>query len=475
MSELKDVDTPTGDNASSSESNAPAQKTVRTAPWMYVLNACIILAMGAVLFWGASSQFSNKYNDVTRYQCYGISFWQGKAALQALGLDSNAKSQCAFLDSTSSSTLAAKLQAHHFPSFLISLVNSQPTEQRFHALPPEYPLLTLALFTPPLLAPTLWYQVVFALLMVIAAAVLYLVIAHYRSRPAAIAFAVYLALGSWATALGRFDLVPAGLTLGAIILGARGRWKWAYVLLALATLLKLYPAIFIPLFLIAQHKQMGGSWKAWKRWQGPALFVGICALVTLVSLAFNIANTLSPISYFLNRPIQVESFSGTLLWLGQFVHYPAQYTFTYQSLNFSSLLAHKVSLLTTFLLVAGLLYIFWLQWRDKLDIYTASLLTLLLVMVMGKVFSPQYLIWVTPLIAYIGRLNWKWVASWGIVCALTTFMFPFNYVDIPHIDHAYPAIVIRNLLILAITVVLLYQATRKRYVLDEPKGLLIPV
>ncbi len=470
MSEIVDASASSVDETGASGSNHTNAKTGRSPRRHYVIDACIIIAMGAILFWGASSQFSNKYNDVTRYQCYGISFWRGNAALQSLGLDNNAKSQCAFLDTSSSSTLAQKMQARHFPAFLISLVEAQPTSQAFHALPPEYPLLTLAIFSPPLFAPTLWYQVIFALLMIIAAGVIYLLIARYRSRPAAIVFACYLALGSWATALGRFDLVPAGLTLGAVILAARARWNWAYVLIALATLLKLYPAILIPVFLIAQQTQISGSWKVWQRWQGLALFVATCALVTLVSLLLNVANTLYPINYFLNRPIQVESFPGTLLWLGKFVHNPAQYIFTYQSLNFTSLLAHKVSLLTTFLLVVGLLYTFWLQWRGKLDIYTASLVTLLVVVILGKVFSPQYLIWVTPFIAYIGKQNWKWVLSWGAVCALTTYVFPFNYVDIPHIDHVYPVIIARDLLILGIVLALLHQATYRKYLMEGSTG-----
>ncbi|GAC1566172.1 MAG: hypothetical protein NVS3B14_06730 [Ktedonobacteraceae bacterium] len=466
MSELKDAHSPSEDEVSPPESHTPVTKSAPPQRWKYLLDACILLAMGAMLFWGASTQFSNKYNDVTRYQCYAISFWQGSAGIQAAGLHANSKSQCAFLDTTSSATLAAKMRARHFPAFLISLVESQPTAQPFHALPPEYPLLTLAIFSLPLLTPILWFQVAFAILMAIAAGILYLVIAHNRSRPAAIAFAFYLALGSWATALGRFDLIPAGLTLGAVMLAARGRWNWAYVLLALATLLKLYPAIFVPVFLIAQYKQAGGSWKSWKLWQASALFVATCALVTLVSLLLNVANTLYPITYFLNRPIQIESFPGTLLWLGKFANFPAQYIFTYQSLNFTSLLAHKVSLLTTFLLAVGLLYTFWLQWRARLDIYTTSLLTLLLIVILGKVFSPQYLIWVTPFIAYIGKSNWKWIVSWGTVCALTTIVFPFNYVDIPHIDHIYPLIVARDLLILATALVLLYQASRRQFVLN---------
>ena len=467
MSDIVDTSPSAVGEAGPARNKHTNSATERSPRWYYIIDACVILAMGAILFWGTSSQFSNKYNDATRYQCYGIAFWQGKTALVAQGLDNNAQSQCAFLDASSSSTLAQKMQARHFPSFLVSLVQSQSSTQAFHALPPEYPLLTLALFSPPLFASGLGYQVVFALLMIIVAAIIYLLIARYRSRPAAIVFAFYIAVGSWATALGRFDLVPAALTLAAVILAARAHWNWAYALIALATLLKFYPAIFIPILFIAQQKHISGSWKVWQRWQGLALFVVLCAGVTLVSLLLNVGNTLYPINYFLSRPIQVESLPGTLLWLGQFAHYPVQYIFTYQSLNFSSLLAHKVSLLSTFLLVVGLLYTFWLQWRDKLDLYTASLVTLLVVVILGKVFSPQYLIWITPFIAYIGKQNWKWVLSWGTVCALTTFVFPFNYIDIPHINHAYPAIIARDLIILGITLALLYQATRKHFVLEK--------
>ena len=45
----------------------------------YLLDALIIVAMGVLLFWGTSTQFSNRFNDVTRYQCYATVFWQGKA------------------------------------------------------------------------------------------------------------------------------------------------------------------------------------------------------------------------------------------------------------------------------------------------------------------------------------------------------------------------------------------------------------
>jgi glycosyl transferase family 87 len=451
----KDSKTP---GSTSGQTRASAIENRR---WTYLLDACLMVAMGGLLFWGVSTQFSNRYNDATRYQCYAISFWQGQAGLHALGLDANPKSQCAFLDASSSSTLVQKMQERHFPAFLVNLVASQPTAEPFHALPPEYPLLTLVPFSLPLLAPTQWYQVVFAICMAILAGIIYLLLKRYRSTSAAIAFAIYLVLGSWATAEGRFDLIPAGLMLGAIILATRARWKWAFAVLALATLFKFYPAILIPPFLIAQQMQKRGKWFAWSRWSALGVFIGICAMVTCVSLALNVANTLYPFNYFQNRPIQVESFPATLLWLGSFLGKPIQYTFQYQSLDFLSPLSSKVSLLSLLLLGVGLLYTFWLQWRGNIDLPMASLLTLLILLITGKVFSPQYLIWIAPLVAYVGGCNWKWLLSWGSVCILTTVIFPYLYVDIAYIKTYYPVILVRDVLIVAVVGVLLFIASRR--------------
>jgi hypothetical protein len=288
------------------------------------------------------------------------------------------------------------------------------------------------------------------------------VLKRYSSTTAAIAFAVYLVIGSWATAEGRFDLVTAALTLGAVILAAKARWKWAFALLALGTLLKFYPVVLIPPLLIAQQMQESGKWNFWRRWSGLGVFVAVCAGVMAFSLVLNVADTLNPFRYFFARPIQVESFPATLVWLGSLAGYPLQYEFTFQSLNVVSALSSKISVLSTVCLAAGLVYTFWLQWRGKIDIFMSSLLTLLIVMVAGKVLSPQYLIWVAPFIAYVGKANWKWLVSWGSVAILTTIIFPFVYVDLPHIIKYYPLVLVRDLLMLAIVLALLYYGTRNR-------------
>src|SRR5260370_33314015 len=101
------------------------------------------------------------------------------------------------------------MEARHFPSFLINLVASQPTSEPLHALPPEYPLLTLAPLSLALLAPTQRYQVAFALWMAIVAGIIYLVLRRYGSTGAPIASAIYLVLAGGVTPGERVDLVPA--------------------------------------------------------------------------------------------------------------------------------------------------------------------------------------------------------------------------------------------------------------------------
>lgn len=450
---------------SESRQEGPSTLT-RHSKLMLLVDAAVIIAMSLLLFWGISTQFPNRYNDVTRYQCYAIAFWQGQAGLQDHALQATPQSQCTFLaTSTITQKIIQQLEQRHVPPVLVDFVRSQLSTQPFHILPPEYPFLTLIPFTIPLLLPFEWYQVVFALLMLVIAAGIYVILARYHSRSSALAFALYLSVGSWATAAGRFDLIPAGLTLGALFLANKAYWKWAFALLALATLYKFYPVLLALPFLIAQqtsYRDKSVKWLSWQRWSALALFVILGIGITIISLLFNVAGTLAPFTYFLARPFECGSFPASILWLGGHLGYPIRYIFTYQSLNIVSSLMGVVSPLMLLLELAGLLYTFWLQWRGKIGLYEATLLTVLIILLTGKVFSPQYLIWVSPFIALIGKTNWKWLITWTLVCALTTFVFPFHFNGILDLDRAYPAVVARNGIILLLTGSLLYWYSRRQ-------------
>jgi len=188
----------------------------------------------------------------------------------------------------------------------------------------------------------------------------------------------------------------------------------------------------------------------------------VCALVTALSLVLSVDGTLGPLSYFSYRPIQVESFPAAVLWVASFIGYPLGFDYSFGSGNVLSPLSSQVSLAFTLCFILGLLVIYWLQWRGRLNLALACLLTLLVVIVTGKVFSPQYLIWVTPFVAYVGKNNWKWLVSWGSVGLLTTFIYPHIYtvasatpgvISVGQIPAFYPSVLARGLIILAIIAV----------------------
>jgi len=434
--------------------------------WPYLLNLGIVLLMCGLLFYAVSYQLFKPRTDAGKYQCYALVFWQGARAINMLPPE-----QCQYLTYYSPDSILEVMKSSEVPASIIHLAESQNTSGSFRNLPFEYPLLSIIPFSLGLIAPTAWYQVMFAIWMLLLAAIIYVILSKTRSTGAAIAFAIYLVLGNWGSAASRFDLVPAALILGSVILAARTKWKWAFALLALATMFKFFPVVLVIPFLIAQQKQSSERWYSWSRWSALGLYFGICILATIVSLSLNVANTISPFLYFFNRPIQVESAPATLLWFGKFLGYPISIIQSYGSVNIVSALTRKVSLLSSLCLVAGLLYTFWLQWRGKLDIYTASLLTVLIIVITGKVFSPQYLIWLAPLVAFVGQANWNWLMTWGVIGLLTTWIYPNMYNSVPLkyvplLPTFYPVVFVRDLLIFGFIIILLYQATRKSFLIS---------
>src|SRR5205085_3538032 len=53
---------------------------------------------------------------------------------------------------------------------------------------------------------------------------------------------------------GRFDLIPAALTLLCLLAAERKHWTSAYVALAFAVLLKIYPLLLFPALFIAEQR-----------------------------------------------------------------------------------------------------------------------------------------------------------------------------------------------------------------------------
>lgn len=368
----------------------PAQTTARRrAPRMIPLWALSLLA-GAL--WVAGASFSSQ--DVNDYHCYALAFWRGARATASL---------------VAGSCLTP-----------VSLFSSQP----LHTVPLEYGPLALVTFLPPLLAPAAWYNTAFFVEMALVGMAIAWLLDRFGPLWAGHVWLIYGLIGSWILVAGRFDAAPAACVVVALIAARRGRLTWAYVALALGVLMKLYPLALLPLFLIV-------SWRERRRqplWRGPAAFVAIVGAVEGLVALISPASLLTPFTYMSARCVQVESIAATFasLW-ARVAGVEPDFPYAFNSTCEVTAAIGTTQLIALGLGVAGIALALALLWRGRISLELASLLTLAALLVGSKVLSPQYLIWISPLIALAFGADTFALIGWSLVGALTTACFPYAY------------------------------------------------
>jgi hypothetical protein len=287
---------------------------------------------------------------------------------------------------------------------------------RFVALPQEYPPAALLPFSLTLLFPASAVVAGFELAIGLLVLTGYLGFLRCSTRRHAILYACCLLLGAQGFLLGRYDLFPALLTLAALWLAQRRRFAAGYSALALATLLKLYPAVLLPL-LVLEH------WRHATARQVAKTLLAAFAIPVLLGVALpvlrNPAGGLSALAVAGQRPLQVESVPATLLWLAHLLGFQARSAFSYSADG----LAGALAALSLPLLAAGCLLVHWRFARGRLALGRALLAYVCVVLVTAKVFSTQYLIWVMPLAAEDG----DYVPAWLLTCLLTFLDYPLLY------------------------------------------------
>ncbi len=329
----------------------------------------------------------------------------------------------------------------------------------FHQLPVEYPPLAIVPFTFTLLPPLPLYHTVFAVWMGALVLLAYAGMLRYGGRRRALVYAGYLLLGTAATLLARFDIVPALVTLAALWAAERRCFGYAYVLLAVGVLIKLYPVFLVPVVLLAHWQAASERARAesaesgedddavdvatlsWRRRpfhalgrlsrsypfrrvaRGALLCGGLVLFGYTVALLLNPSGALANLFYAGQRPLQVESTPASILWLGTLVGIPAGPDYSFTSLNYVGVLDGVLKPLSALALLGGCLWVYWRQSRGRLSVGRAFAAVLCVVLVTNKLFSPQYLIWVLPVVAYVEGFDVIWVA----ICFLTWLDFPILY------------------------------------------------
>jgi hypothetical protein len=242
----------------------------------------------------------------------------------------------------------------------------------FRSFPTEYPPLSILVFTLTLVPAIRDTATVFAVWMTAAFWIGYCGFRRFEGSRAAALYASYLLLGAAATLLNRYDLVPALCVVGALWAASRERWRLAYLLLAAGVLLKLYPLLLLPLFVIAQRRAATSSdWRSVSRAAWPAAALGFGVLGLAAALDLN--GALSPFMYAAARPLQVESAPASALWLLSFAGFPALSDRGFHSYNLVGPLGPVVGGLFSVVMVAALAALYWRFASGRLSLARACL------------------------------------------------------------------------------------------------------
>jgi hypothetical protein len=338
--------------------------------------------------------------DVFEYQCYAVAFWRGASGLAALPA-----SQCDLMRAIVGHPLAAA---------------------PFHTIPVEYGALTLLALLPPLLAPAAWYPWLFAGEMILVIGATAWLCARISGTRAGHAYLLWLLVGAGMLVGSRFDALPA---LGTVLALACARRRWmlrAALLLAAATLIKWYPLVLLAPLVVAELRASGPHARVLRL---PAAFGGVVAAGLGLTWLINPRDALRPLGFLAARGLELESLPASAIWLARAIG-GAPATLVYEA-NVQTLAAPGAALAETAATVLGLalaLAALWLQWRGRLTLGQAWLIALLALLVGSKVFSPQYVIWVAPLLALEAAPLALVGVLWLIVSALTALAFPTAYV-----------------------------------------------
>ena len=231
--------------------------------------------------------------------------------------------------------------------------------------------------------------------------------------------------------LSRFDLWLAALVTGSLAAFVAGRNRVGAGVLGLAVAAKLFPAVLVPIAAV---------WIWRRRGRGEALIcLGVfAAVVCLVFLPFVVIaphGVWHSVTTQTSRPLQIETLGAGVLLVA---HAVGGLSITMRpshgSQNLAGSAPDALAVVQTILQAAALLAT-W-SWfargpvtRERL--VRASATAVCAFVAFGKVLSPQFLIWLIPLVPLVrGRRGVAASALLATALVLTQIWFPFRYWDL---------------------------------------------
>lgn len=226
-----------------------------------------------------------------------------------------------------------------------------------------------------------------------------------------------------------FDPLPVALALGGLLALARDRHALGFALLGLGTMTKLFPGLLAVVAFVWLYAGRGEREAALRA-------AGVFAAVVLaISLPFAGSGYVDSLAFHVERPVQIESTPATVLFAlgGSEVTGTNLRPDRFKSNGLDGGYAPQVERLFALLLVAALAWVVALaaRARDARHVVLCGFAALLAFVALGKVLSPQYVIWLAPFAA----LAWVWrLRSLALLVTaaivLTHVEFPSRYFDL---------------------------------------------
>lgn len=272
-----------------------------------------------------------------------------------------------------------------------------------------------------------------------------------------------LLLGS--VAFNRFDLWPALLTSASILCYLRSRPRPGGALLGLATAAKIYPAALAPVLLADVWRRRGRAEALRSLAAGAAVFAACFAPF----LAVAPHATLRTFSIQLHRPLEIESLGAILLIAAHHLGLlSVGVVKSYGSVNIASGRAESVAAAATSAVeLAALAWVWLVCVRGRLSpsqIATGVAAVVTVLVAFGKVFSPQFMLWLVPLVPLVRRgAGAAATAVFTAALVLTQVEFDYGYAHLESLGWSIWPLLARNLL-LVVLAGLLVRAVRAQRV-----------
>jgi hypothetical protein len=247
----------------------------------------------------------------------------------------------------------------------------------------------------------------------------------------ALCFAALAPVALGPVVLSRFDLWPAALTAAALCALVTGRLRLGHVALGAAIAAKLYPAVLAPLAVIYVWRRQGRR----EALVCTGLLLAVVVLVFAPFVAIAPGGVWDSLWNQASRPLQIESLGAGFLLVAHHVFGTGvEMETSHGSQNLAGT-APDVLAVGQSVLQAAVLFATWILFArgpaSPSRLLLASAAALVAFVSLGKVLSPQFLIWLIPVIPLVvGRRGLAAATLLAAALVFTQLWFPYRYWDL---------------------------------------------